>query len=253
MTVFEHPLNERIRSFLRLQQLFVRLDHHLNGMSRCDLQASIGVLLEAYDLTSRSNLKTEAIKELERQESSILKPTSGGKITDPQAQLLSETIRSLRTQLYEQPIRSHQHLQSNEFLNSVKQRCGASVSGSTNDLPLYHFWLDLDPVECRNTIIEWMQPYRYLRQAIDLLLSNIRDSQKLEDTVAERGFYQDSLSREKTLQLVRVEIPKMPDIYPEISAGIHRITIRFMRYKSASERPSQELSNIDFCIAYCTF
>ncbi len=251
MTVFEHPLNERIRALMRLQQLFVRLDHHLNGLSRCDLQASIGVLLEAYDLTGRSNLKTEVLKELERQKQSFLSDVEPGGEMDIQDQLTCESIQTLRDELHAQPVRSYQHLHTNEFLNSVKQRCGISGTGSTYDLPLYHFWLDRDIIECRNTIVEWMQPYKHLREAIDLVLGNIRGQGKFQKLIAERGFYQNSLRSEKTPQLVRVEIPDRIEIYPEVSAGIHRITIRFMKYISANEKPGQSLDDIEFNIAYC--
>ncbi len=252
MTVFEHPLNERIRSFLRLQQLFIRLDYHLSGSTRCDLQAAISVLLEASELTGRSNIKTEVIKELERQEFVITNRKYPEKSVEIETGLTCNNIRILRTLLHEQTVRSYQEIQHNEFLNSVKQRCGASVSGSSYDLPLYHFWLDRNPAECRQTIIEWMQPYKDLRKAIELVMDNIRNSQSLGMAIAERGLYQDSLSRDKTLQLVRVQLIEHPDIFPEISAGIHRITIRFMRFISINERPGQELDDTKFQIAYCT-
>ncbi|MDO6460340.1 cell division protein ZapD [Granulosicoccaceae sp. 1_MG-2023] len=285
MTVFEHPLNERIRSFMRLQQLFERLDHHLNGLSRIDLHASIGVLLEAYELTSRNNLKTEAIKELERQKQAFQPPLSAQSSTDEahdeeaaddgdkpaadkdedededaaadaeeaalQARLTLENITALRNALHAQPPRSSHHLQNNDFLNSVRQRCGINGSGSTYDLPLYHFWLDRDVIDCRNTIIEWMEPYKQLREAINLILDNIRHQARFETIVAERGFYQNSLKSDRTPQLVRVHIPEKADIYPEISAGIHRITIRFMQYNSANEKPVQNLDDITFEIATC--
>ena len=251
MTVFEQPLNERIRAFMRLQQLFLRLDHHLNGLSRCDVQASISVLLEAYDLTSRSNLKTEVLKELERHNPPAAQHAEYDEETKTQLALSRENIQWLRSELHAQPVRSYQQLQNNEFLNSVKQRCGISGTGSTYDLPLYHFWLDRDIIECRNTITEWMQPYKQLRDAIDLILENIRGNGEFQEIAAERGFYQSSLRSEKSLQLVRVEIPDHKDIFPEISAGVHRITIRFMKYVSASEKPVQSLDDIKFRIAYC--
>ena len=259
MTVFEHPLNERIRSFMRLQQLFVRLDHHLNGMSREDVQASIGVLLEAYELTSRNNLKTEALKELERQKQAhqpqaLLEDDVADKDTaslDEQSRMQLENINALRDALHAQPARSSHHLQNNDFLNSVRQRCGINGSGSTYDLPLYHFWLDRDILECRNTIVDWMLPYKQLRDAIDLILDNIRAQGVFEPILAERGFYQNSLKTSRTPQLVRVQIPNRKDIYPEISAGIHRITIRFMEFHSANDKPAQNLDDLDFEIAVC--
>lgn len=277
MTTFEHPLNERIRSFLRLQQLFTRLDHHLDGTSRCDLQASIGVLLDIYDLTGRNNLKTEVLRELERHKLALrnVESVNDSPVTpdgDEESQIDSDVaidesketnnatpvsvitidqIEDLRSELHSQPVRSHLQLHSNEFLNSVKHRCGIAGTGSTYDLPLYHFWLDQDFDECKNTIKEWMQPYSHLREAINLILTNIRANGQFELITAERGFYQSSLKSEKTLQLVQIKIPDHSDIYPEISAGIHRITSRFMQYSTANDKPSQYLQDISFQIAIC--
>lgn len=251
MTVFEHPLNERVRSFMRLQQLFIRLDHHLNGLTRSDLQASIGVLLEAYDLTARSNIKTEVLKELERQNQVLLMKTEEDEERKEQQKLTSESMKIMRNELYEQPVRSYQQLQNNEFLNSIKHRCGMSGTGNTFDLPLYHFWLDQDVITCRNTIADWMKPYQHLREAIDFVLANIRNHSTPIELIAERGFYQSSLRSEKSLQLVRVELLEFPDNFPEISAGIHRITIRFMQYISATEKSVQNLTDVKFKIVYC--
>ena len=291
MTTFEHPLNERIRAFLRLQQLFSRLDYHLKGTDRCDLQAAMAVLLEIYDLTSRSNLKTEVLRELERHKlglrdlsadapkateatdisgqanteaSEAIDPDKSSESnsedvadtldSDSEAEkkpLTLEQIDHLRNELHAQPVRSHLQLQNSEFLNSIRHRCGVSGNGSTFDLPLYHFWLDRGIEECATTIRQWLKPYKQLRESIDLILQNIRNNGEFNQLTAERGFYQSSLKSEKSLQLVRMRIPDRPDIYPEISAGIHRITSRFMHYQSGDEKPRQYLGDIAFDIAIC--
>ena len=70
--VFEQPLNERVRSFLRFQYLFRRLEHHLNRSSFWDTHAALSTLLEIVNLTSRFDIKSEVMKELERQNAAIV-------------------------------------------------------------------------------------------------------------------------------------------------------------------------------------
>ena len=65
-TIYEFPLNERIRVFMRLEQLFLHLEHFLVGKSIFDKRAAINVLLDILTICGRSDLKSEIIKELEK-------------------------------------------------------------------------------------------------------------------------------------------------------------------------------------------
>jgi cell division protein ZapD len=65
--IYEYPANEMVRSLLRLEYLFKRQDsfiksndpeHHLNAIS---------LLFDIGDLTSRADLKSNLLKDLERQ------------------------------------------------------------------------------------------------------------------------------------------------------------------------------------------
>ena len=64
--IYEQPLNERVRSFLRLEHLFGISDHHCPQDSQWDSRIAISCFLEILDLLSRSDIKSDLIKELER-------------------------------------------------------------------------------------------------------------------------------------------------------------------------------------------
>ena len=64
--IYEQPLNERVRTFLRLEHLFCQIDYTLRGYSIWDSRATLDTLVETLEILSRSDLKTELIKELER-------------------------------------------------------------------------------------------------------------------------------------------------------------------------------------------
>ena len=63
---YEFPLNERMRIFIRLEQLFLQLDHFLSGTSVWDRRATVSTLVDILQVFTRHDLKAETLKELER-------------------------------------------------------------------------------------------------------------------------------------------------------------------------------------------
>ena len=73
----------------------------------------------------------------------------------------------------------------------------------------------------------------------------------MSEELAEGGFYQRSLDAGSPCQLIRVAIQPDAGYYPEISAGRHRFTVRFMRLDSPEERPVQTDQDIRFRLSCC--
>ena len=63
---YEFPLNERIRVFIRLEQLFQQFSHFLSGLTVFDKRAAINALLDIMTIFRRNDLKSEILKELDR-------------------------------------------------------------------------------------------------------------------------------------------------------------------------------------------
>ena len=64
--LYEQPLNERVRTFLRLEYLFDKVYHYLDLPDVWSSRLAVHSVLELNDLLGRSDIKTEVIKELER-------------------------------------------------------------------------------------------------------------------------------------------------------------------------------------------
>jgi len=64
--IYEHPLNERYRFFLRLEHLFTQLDHHLGWESPENSHTAVRALLDIINVVGRTDIKTESVKELDR-------------------------------------------------------------------------------------------------------------------------------------------------------------------------------------------
>ena len=64
--IYEHPLNERIRTFLRLEYLFSQIKFFLRSETGYETRVTVSSLLDVLNIFTRSDLKAEVIKELDR-------------------------------------------------------------------------------------------------------------------------------------------------------------------------------------------
>ena len=85
-----------------------------------------------------------------------------------------------------------------------------------------------------------------------MALDMIRNSTRPQKERASGGFYQKAIESGLTCQLIRVILPSASRCYPEISAGRHRFTIRFMAETGQGHgRPAQTGADVDFRLHCC--
>ncbi|MDT8371094.1 MAG: cell division protein ZapD [Gammaproteobacteria bacterium] len=249
--IYEQPLNERIRTFLRLEFLFARVDLALTQDDELNNRDAVDGLLHILSVFERSDLKSEIIKELERLVSTLsaLENTPG---VDKQAldDLLTELDLMLDL-LHVKKSSIGQSLRDNDFLYAIRQR--SSIAGGTCDfdLPAYHYWLQHTPSEARKQqITTWLDQFASARAAIDMTLRLIRGGTGFSEQSAIKGFYQHTLDSSHPNQLIRVKVAKEAFYYPEISGGKHRFTVRFMAF-DINQRAQQVTEDVDFSLSCC--
>ncbi|HHH35298.1 MAG TPA: cell division protein ZapD [Gammaproteobacteria bacterium] len=248
--VYEQPLNERIRTFLRLEFLFRQADHSLHGASPWDSRATVACLIDILNIFGRNDLKNEIIKELERQAANLAPlERLPGVDKDKLGQTLGN-MEALTDRLYVAQGQVGQLLKDNEFLCSIKQR--SSIPGGTCDfdLPAYHHWLQQPPQRRLKDLHRWLEEFSTIREALTLILRQVRESAPPQSVVAPGGFYQQSLDTNAPFQLVRAILPAEAPWFAEISGGKHRFTIRFMEPRM-TERPVQTDQDVEFQLACC--
>ncbi|AFJ03360.1 hypothetical protein Q7C_2224 [Methylophaga frappieri] len=250
-TIYEQPLNERIRTFLRLEFLFARIHHSIQRDEIFSHREAIDAMLNVLSIFERSDLKAEIIKEVERLVTTLsaLENTPG---VDRQALdlLLAELDQTLDA-LQIRKAGIGQALKENEFLYSIRQR--SSIAGGTCDfdLPAYHYWLQHTPLADRhNQLRYWLEQFVAVEAAIDISLRLIRGSTGFSDAQAENGFFQRSLDGNQPCQLIRVMINTQAAYFPEISGGKHRFTVRFMLF-DINQRPQQINQDVPFRLSCC--
>lgn len=250
-TLYEFPLNERIRVFIRLEQLLLQLDHFMNGNTVFDKRAAISVLLDILMIFSRNDLKSELLKELDRHAKILTKIANSQAVDTEKLDLILNDINTISKKLYAANGKIGVNVMESDLFQSISQR--SSIPGGTCsfDLPAFHYWLEQDNQNQNDDLSHWTQPFKDIRKAINLILDFIRQSSIPTQEEAESGFFQLALDKSQPYQLLIVAIEKSLPCFAEISGGKHRFTIRFMKPSTDNNRPSQFTQNISFSLTRC--
>jgi cell division protein ZapD len=249
--VYEQPLNERVRTFLRLEFLFQQHHHHRADKTHWGVRATLRALLDIYTVVSRSDLKTEILKELAEQHGTLsrLQQRPGVDVTRLQSVLgeLNEAVNAM------QVLTTHTLatvLRDNEFLIALLHRSTIPGGVGAFDLPSFHHWLAQSGDHIRRDLDAWFADLVPFDRAVNLYLRLLRQSTQALDTVAKAGIHVYTPPAE--FELVRVLVPASAGVYPEISAGRHRFTVRFMSQRDVNTRPTQTTGDIPFQLQCCT-
>lgn len=249
---FEHPLNERIRTFLRLEHLFLQIDHFRPAADSWSTRAAISAIIDILVIISRADIKNEILKELERQISNLERMRQEPEVNIQTLSRIVDDLEQALHQVYGLNGQVGQRLRKNEFLTSIMQRSSIPGGNCHFDLPHYHQWLN-QPYEIRlNQLQNWLQELNPIREAICLLMSLVRSSAHPVQEVAEKGFFQKSLEPNSPTQLVRVGLPRSASLFAEVSGNKHRVSIRFLDATDL-QRPVQTADDVGFEFASCVF
>ncbi|MCF6235397.1 MAG: cell division protein ZapD [Gammaproteobacteria bacterium] len=244
--VYEQPQNERIKKFLRLEYLFDQMAYHERGGSSWDSAAALSGLLDIKTLFSRSDLKIEIVKELDRQIATLGKLVKNPEVNREQLDKTLKEFEGLANRLYALP--AQQGSKRNEFLYSIQQKDCMTGGACISDLPIYHFWLMQPPERRRQDLLQWQQGFDVIRQAIELILRTIRDSGSPQEKVAASGFFQHT--PDANTQLIRILLTEGSPYFTEMSGGKHRFSVTFMK-ASLNERSEKTSENIEFQLSCC--
>ncbi len=251
--IYEQPINKRIRAMIRLDLLFDQLTYFSKAKNIWDNTNAINVINDIMAFTNRTDIKSEVIKELERQQNIVQALLAQPDINEKKTLTLLEEIKSLTDELYSINGSIGQNLQQNIILNTSKQKSILPGSSGNFDSPLYLKWINQSSSQRSEQLLEWSSVFNPLDKAIKLAMKTIRSSCDRTEYIAENGFFQDNLDLSKPYQLIRVAIPDGADYFPEISAGKHRFSIRFLNTTNYYSNPEQVNSDVPFILSNCCF
>ncbi len=249
--VYEQPLNEKIRTFLRLEKLFQEYSFHLKHGSDWNNRVAIDSILEIRAYTTRYDIKLEVLKELERQHTRLERLSRRPQIDQSQLSSVLQNIQKRIGELQAQSGQLGQATKNIELLSAIAQKNSVPGSICDFDLPALKHWLTLPKDKRQENIEKWFQPFAHLDRAVQSILDVLRHSTEDTDEIAQNGFFQKSLDTNQAILLLRISMPKESLCYPEISAGKHRFSVRFMKNDDPALRPEQCKDDVNFKLRMC--
>ena len=250
---YEQPLNERIRTLLRLEFLFQQADLGIAGDSEWHSRQVVTTLIDILGvLSARGNIRADLIKQLERTAITLSRLEDSPGVDPGRLRPLLDECQQLADNLKSVHGLPGAEVKDNELLSSVMQRAGIPGGACGFDLPAYQHWLLKPAAERREQLNAWLSTLEHLRQGNALVLRMLRESANPVSLVATAGVYQRTPDRDTQAQLIRVLIPADAPYYAEISGSKYFFTVRFMQQARTQDRPVQSTEDVEFQLYSCS-
>lgn len=250
MILYEYPFNERVRTYLRLENLFRRLALLMSREHPVDHHHALATLFEIMEVAGRADLKSEVLKDLDRQRSMLGAYRGNPAISEG---VLEEVIGQLDRcygALQDQSGKPGQGLTDNEWLMGLRSRIAIPGGTCEFDLPGYHAWQQLEPARRQSDLVRWATTLAPLADPVRLLLKLMRDSGAPQKVMATGGQLQQNLPQGRSFQLLRLRIDRTLNLVPEISGNRLMVSVRLMKHEPA-ERLQPSTDDVSFELALC--
>ncbi|WHP30581.1 cell division protein ZapD [Trabulsiella odontotermitis] len=242
--LFEHPLNEKMRTWLRIEFLIQQLESKLpidDHASALHFFRNAGDLLDVFE---RGEVRTELLKEMERQQRKLQAWVEVPGVDQSRIEALRQQLKASGAILMSAP-RMGQILREDRLIGLVRQRLSIPGGCCSFDLPTLHIWLHTSQ-QLRDTQVQrWMDSLQPLNQALTLILDLIRNSAPFRKQTSLNGFFQDNGD---DADLLRLQLALDDQLYPQISGHKSRFAIRFLPLDSENGLVPERL---DFELACC--
>ncbi len=249
MISYDFPLNERMRTLLRLEDLFAKMAYFTEKASAADHHVALNMLFEILEIASRADLKSDLLQELERQKRQLSALHNNPEISEAALNAVLGEIEAATNTLFDMSGKIGQHIRENEWLMSIKQR--ACIPGGTCefDLPSYHYWLHQDAMLRRNYINAWLAPLLAISDSLDIILKLLRESGKTHHFIARQGSFQ-QMQGGRVAQMLRLSLDSKLPCIPEVSANKYVLNIRFIVANYAAKSALYE-QDVAFDLTFC--
>ncbi|MFN3716629.1 MAG: cell division protein ZapD [Thiobacillus sp.] len=249
MIHYEYPLSERIRTLLRLEDLFERFDAFTALPLQQAHHAALLTLFELAEVAARADLKTDLLQELDRQKSTLDALRDNPRVEKGRLESVLAGMEAAHQGIHQLPGKIGQHLRDDDWLMTIKQRACIPGGMCEFDLPSYHHWLHRDVEARKRELRAWLAPFAPIRSAVEIVLGLLRDSGQPEMQHTDNGSYQRMLES-RNPHLIRVTLTDAVPCVPEISANKYMLNIRFVHVGGGQVRTCAELP-INFDLTFC--
>ncbi len=243
--VYEYPLNQKIRSYLRLEQYFQLIDFSNSQNNQLANQSTLAYLIELTEYLYRSDFKGDLLRELDKNIQFFSKHSQDPDIDTNKLSALLLQFKRHYAWLSQQQGRIGANLLQDPFILQLKQRLNGGICTVT-DLPLLNYWLHQSADQRHSDISNWYRDYTNVKEIVQLLFGIKRDPSFFQSVKFANGFLQMESGQ---ASLFRIAIPKSLSFIPEVSVGGPRISVH-LKLRDKSRQPSSPPPE-DIHVAIC--
>jgi cell division protein ZapD len=249
--LYEYPLHERVRTYLRIEHLSLRLRQLVARVDALDHHFALVTLFEILDVAARADLKSDLLKDLDRQKHALEAYRGNPAIAEDALDGVIQDLSLCFETLNGQSGKAGQSLAENDWLMSIRSRI--SIPGGTCefDLPAYYAWQHKTGVKRQAELSEWIASLMPLIDAVHLLLKLLRDSGSPQKVIANGGQFQQSLPQGRAFLLLRLALDVGLELVPEISGNRLMVSVRLMR-QGVDQRLHAAPDDVPFELALCS-
>ncbi|HEY0487917.1 MAG TPA: cell division protein ZapD [Telluria sp.] len=251
MIVYEYPFNERIRTLLRLEDLYEKFKFFVHQEHAMQHHVALATIFDMLEVAGRADLKSDLLQELERQKQSLLAFRSNPKVEPEALDAILNEVEAVSSALVASQGKTGQNVRDNEWLMSIRGRTIIPGGACEFDLPSYHAWQQRSSEQRFNDIVTWFAPLAPLFDALSLVLRLLRDSGGPVKMIAMAGSYQQMLQG-KVYQMLRLTIDETIGAIPEISANKYMLWVRFTT-QGGDLKPKPLEDDVPFELTLCNF
>jgi cell division protein ZapD len=223
MIKYEFPLNERIRKFLRIEEIFKRMDALISIKEQYSDYSCFDTYFYIIATASRSDLKVELIQEIEKQR---LKFNS--KIKTKKNILFYQKLNKIRLHLEQSKIVSGYNFGGNKFLHELRTRSAAPFGIVVTDFPDFQFWLETtSPAERKFYFQNIIKEFLPIRNAVQNLLQLLRINVANKQMETKTGAVQYKLDPLFKNDLVIITLNESSRVFPSISSNKYAVNVHF--------------------------
>jgi cell division protein ZapD len=247
---YEYPFNERIRTLLRLEDLFEKTAYFAQADGQLEHHTALVTMFEILEVAGRADLKMDLIQELERQRQTLLAYRNNPDISEEALSGALYEIEQSSAALLGMTGKIGQYLRDNDWLMGIKSRAAIPGGVCEFDLPSYHWWLHRDADVRREALTGWTKPMMPLRDAAAIVLRLLRSSGRPKNYTATNGQFQLNLGG-TAAQMVRVSVGVDEPAIPEVSANKYFLNIRFTKPPAGELKARGCERDVVFDLTFC--
>ena len=136
--IYEQPLSERIRTFLRLEHLFAKAENAHPSADAWSSRATLEAVIDIMAVLGRADIKKEIIKELERHASTLQGLARNPNVDPARLEAVLGAVKSHLSSLRTDENSWGQELRDDELLSMVRQRSSITAGTCSFDIPALH-------------------------------------------------------------------------------------------------------------------